>query len=562
MARIPAGVRGRHRGRALAHVRAAHAARRVRPVPGLRLPAVLRRRAGAARPLLRADPHEGGADRCRADAARAVRRVVRVLPRHSARLALLHVQLRDDGRQPGVRHDRAGAGAGRRLRGEHRLPRGAAPQAPLVHVAGRRHAVRVPDAPVHREERGVQRHLRGRADVHVPGHRRGARRCSPRHAGVEQQADPVPVPAAGGTATEVAVPLLRTITVVTAGPTTATVAAPQSERNPLLDNAKVLAIALVVVGHAVDPMRVVPAGLALYATIYAFHMPVFILVSGYLSRSFTNRPRQAQRVVTGIVVPYLVFEASYEVLRDVWRGTEISVSLLTPSFAMWFLIALLIWRVSAPLWNSLRPAYAVALAVAVSLLAGATQLPATLDLARVLGFLPFYVLGLTLPDWYFDVVRSKLARYLAVPTLLGALGCAYLFGRGGGHVWFFYNESYADLGVGLGSGIAHRAAALAIGLVLLTAFLAVVPRGVTWFTGLGVATMYVYVLHRFLRKAATSLELYDLVPKNVLGLLLVVAVALGVTLLLSSRPVRFLARPFVEPRLNWLFRGDSAAGKG
>lgn len=344
---------------------------------------------------------------------------------------------------------------------------------------------------------------------------------------------------------------------MTAGATTATPTSPREARDPLLDNAKVLAITLVVVGHAVDPMRAVPAGLALYATIYAFHMPVFILISGYLSRGYTGRPRQAQRLVTGIVVPYLVFEASYEVLRDVWRGTEITVSLLTPSFAMWFLIALLIWRVSAPLWTSLRPAYAVALASCVSLLAGTTQLPEVLDLPRVLGFLPFYVLGLVLPQRYFDLVRSRLARYLAVPTLVGALVSAYLFGRGGGHVWFFYGDSYADLGVDLLSGIAHRAGALAIGLVLLTAFLAVVPRGVTWLTGLGAATLYVYVLHRFLRKAATSLELYDLVPKNVLGLLLVVAVALTVTWLLASRPVRFLARPFVEPRLNWLFRrGD------
>lgn len=38
------------------------------------------------------------------------------------------------------------------------------------------------------------------------------------------------------------------------------------------------------------------------------------------------------------------------------------------------------------------------------------------------------------------------------------------------------------------------------------------------------------------------------------GLAFVAAVAVGLTLLLSSRPVLTVFRPVVEPKLDWLFR--------
>lgn len=326
-------------------------------------------------------------------------------------------------------------------------------------------------------------------------------------------------------------------------------------RDPFLDNAKFLAIVLVVIGHAIEPLRDVPATKGLYVTIYAFHMPVFILISGYLSRSFSAHPRQGRRLITGIVLPYLVFEFGYELLRDVFSGSAIVISPLDPSFAMWFLIALLVWRLSVPMWNALHPLVAFAVAVAISLAAGLTELPSSFDPSRILGFLPFYVAGLMLPKRYLDLVRTRIARMLAVPALLCSLAGAYLFAQDGGRIWLYYDKSYAEIGVSALSGLGHRACALGLGLVLLTAFLAVVPRRHTWFTGLGAATMYIYLLHRFVVKGVDGFGLYDAAWLHTIpGTGLVIALAVGLTFLLATRPVVQLARPAVEPRLDWLFR--------
>ncbi len=88
--------------------------------------------------------------------------------------------------------------------------------------------------------------------------------------------------------------------------TAASDARPAIQRDAFFDNAKYLAIVLVAMGHAWEPLTDHSrAAEALYMVVYTFHMPAFILISGYFSRSFDMRPDRLQRLVTGIAVPYV-----------------------------------------------------------------------------------------------------------------------------------------------------------------------------------------------------------------------------------------------------------------
>ncbi|MER5424456.1 hypothetical protein [Streptosporangium roseum] len=51
---------------------------------------------------------------------------------------------------------------------------------------------------------------------------------------------------------------------------------PPADRDPYFDNAKFLAITLVVSGHLVEDLRDVPVAHAAYFYVYLFHMPLFI----------------------------------------------------------------------------------------------------------------------------------------------------------------------------------------------------------------------------------------------------------------------------------------------
>lgn len=140
-----------------------------------------------------------------------------------------------------------------------------------------------------------------------------------------------------------------------------------SGRNAFFDNAKYLAIVLVAMGHSWEPLtgQSRTAG-ALYMTVYAFHMPAFIIISGYFSRGFDLRPDRLRRLITGVVVPYLVFETAYTLFaRWAYDDPDMPVSLLDPWYLTWFLAALFVWRLTTPLWRIIRWPVPLALALAV-----------------------------------------------------------------------------------------------------------------------------------------------------------------------------------------------------
>ena len=78
------------------------------------------------------------------------------------------------------------------------------------------------------------------------------------------------------------------------------------QRDAFFDNAKYLAIVLVAMGHSWEPLTDGSrAAEALYMIVYTFHMPAFIIISGYFSRSFDMRPDRLRRLITGVAVPYV-----------------------------------------------------------------------------------------------------------------------------------------------------------------------------------------------------------------------------------------------------------------
>ena len=86
-------------------------------------------------------------------------------------------------------------------------------------------------------------------------------------------------------------------------------------RDPFLDNAKFLLIVLVVIGHnwvpALDDSRFVKAA---YMVVYSFHVPAFVLLCGYFSRGFEGRRDQWRKLVTTVLVPYLIFQTAYSAI--------------------------------------------------------------------------------------------------------------------------------------------------------------------------------------------------------------------------------------------------------
>ncbi|RSN66970.1 acyltransferase, partial [Streptomyces sp. WAC 05379] len=110
----------------------------------------------------------------------------------------------------------------------------------------------------------------------------------------------------------------------------------------------------------------VPMAKGLYLFIYMFHMPVFIVLTGYMSRNWTFSGGKARRLITAVGVPYVVFEIAYS-LYD-WAGTgrgRLEISLLEPYSLTWFPLALFIWRLSTPVCQQVVCRGALSLVIAL-----------------------------------------------------------------------------------------------------------------------------------------------------------------------------------------------------
>src|SRR5690625_7982549 len=67
------------------------------------------------------------------------------------------------------------------------------------------------------------------------------------------------------------------------------------QRDPYFDNVRAVLITFVVIGHALEGMSS-NLGDAVYLWIYSFHMPAFVIVTGYLSKTYRGSPRQYEQI--------------------------------------------------------------------------------------------------------------------------------------------------------------------------------------------------------------------------------------------------------------------------
>jgi fucose 4-O-acetylase-like acetyltransferase len=323
-------------------------------------------------------------------------------------------------------------------------------------------------------------------------------------------------------------------------------------RDPFFDNAKFLAIVLVVFGHAIEPVRDNNTADALYLFFYMFHMPVFIIVTGYFSRSFTFSGGKARKLIANLAVPYVIFETAYSVFRWAVGGKEFEISLLAPFWLTWFLMAAFFWRLSTPVWQQVRRP--ISIAILIALLSGMNNLPGTLEMNRTLGLLPFFVIGLKLEPKHFALLRRPACRRAGVAVLAAGLVAALAVHNHLPIEWAYWRHGNDYLGVSEVTGTLLRMAMLAVSLLLSAAFLALVPARLTWFSGLGAATLYAYLLHGFPVKAATYGGWYHAGwLHGVAGIAVLAVLSVAVTALLTTPTTRRLLRWAVEPKISWAF---------
>lgn len=342
---------------------------------------------------------------------------------------------------------------------------------------------------------------------------------------------------------------------------------PAKVRVPLWDNARWVAMVLVVMGHGVLPMvSESDSAYGVYLTIYSFHVALFVVVAGYFSSADPPNARSLRRLWTDLILPYLIFETIWTLIDWPLRG-YLALDYARASWTLWFLIALALWRVMLPYIALLR--YPLLWAVLISVAVGyVDSISTTFALSRTLGMFPYFVFGYVLKqsDWggkwmalSAPAVRrwriAALAIFASLIALAFTLTDVWRWLRAG-H-FMFVADPYADFGRQEWWAGAVRLLVLLLAMGLSVVFLTLMPRRTVFFTAWGAATMYIYLLHTFfLFPFRESGMLEGPQPWWVLPSVLLYAIAVAV--LLSQPFIRRVFRPLVEPKASWLFHKNSS----
>lgn len=328
-------------------------------------------------------------------------------------------------------------------------------------------------------------------------------------------------------------------------------------RDHYFDNLKFLLITLVVIGHLIEPLNEDPLLRPIYFMIYAFHIPLFVLISGYFAKNIGSGD-YLNKVISRLIVPYFVFESLYS-LFDFWiyDRAELKFSYFTPYWLMWFFFSMILWKVAMPYIIRIR--YALPIAIGIAILAGyANDAQYYASVSRTLVFFPFFLIGYYIDKSMIDKWRTKTMRICSgiglVLTYLVLSSYAYLYRK----EWLFGSFSYESLGhdewsAGLYRIAVYGAAVLIGGMVMIL----IPQRQLPWISVMGTNTLYTYLLHGFVVLYLTASDFYIHFQSTTEKLLLI-PLGIVLTMLLSFSSIRYLFKWLVEPKMKLLFKHNQS----
>jgi fucose 4-O-acetylase-like acetyltransferase len=322
-------------------------------------------------------------------------------------------------------------------------------------------------------------------------------------------------------------------------------------RAALWDNIKAILILLVVIGHFA------PIWAHTYVVIrflYAFHMPLFVFVTGLFSRSAAaDSQKQKQRTLFFLTL-YVLLNL-YAGLFGLLYAHNFYFSLLKNGAAgSWYLLACAVWPYARAALRKIPAGVCVPAMFVLAMLAGFDRnIGNAYSLSRIIFFFPFYLLGACADRQKIEQFSQiRRLRICAVFLLSFWLTACILFEKQlqTYHEAFFGRSAYTTP-----QGVLVRLCVLLLGLVLLFAVICVMPRkDCGAFTRLGARSLQIYFWHYPPLLLGSVYAWREILYKNIgnaalpLGLLFCVLFAFLLSLKPFGTPLRALQCVFEQRR--------------
>ncbi|MDZ5470525.1 acyltransferase family protein [Bacillus sp. 31A1R] len=318
------------------------------------------------------------------------------------------------------------------------------------------------------------------------------------------------------------------------------------ERDYYFDNGKFILIFFVVFGHFIQSFKGdSEAVYSLYKTIYTFHMPAFILVSGYFAKGFYKKG-YIGKIAKKLIIPYLIFQFIYSVFYYIlYSKSTFTMDVLDPHWSLWFLISLFFWNIMLILFARFKAIYSLSIALLIGLGIGYLDWVSNyLSLSRTFVFFPFFLLGYYMKKEYFYKLFEARFRLTAIIIFAFVFVGFYLFPNIN-YEWLLGSKPYEEIGAAYITSPFIRLGFYCLSFMMVMSFYCLIPRKKYFFTNLGKNTLYVYLLHGFFVRTFRESQVQEYFHSLEMFLVLAIGTLL-MTLLLSSKPVTLLTQPIIE----------------
>ncbi|WP_308633975.1 acyltransferase family protein [Paenibacillus silvisoli] len=319
-----------------------------------------------------------------------------------------------------------------------------------------------------------------------------------------------------------------------------------NRRDHYFDNVKFVLIALVVIGHVLEPLYPTSeSAKALYNFIYFFHIPLFVFITGYFS---TNSGKLAPYLFL-----YIIFESLYTLLDYYLNGRSgLQFTFLLPYWVTWYLLAVVLWKIALPHFTKLR--HPILIAVCLAVLSGyVSTLGYTLSALRAINFFPFFLAGYYMKREYFDYLFNRTVKIVSALIIILVLVFLFLYGQDINCEWLWGSYTYSKLGSPEWYAGIFRIGTAAVSIMLSISVLSLIPTRRTRISDFGIRTMYPFLLHGFVLKIMAHLGIYRHIGTWSDQLLLILF-AVALTVILSMKGVEKVCGFMFKPNLSFLYK--------
>lgn len=269
-------------------------------------------------------------------------------------------------------------------------------------------------------------------------------------------------------------------------------------------------------------------------------MPVFIFFTGYLSKNYKKGANSAFR---NLFIPFIFFNSIWNLIQVIFTSNvEIPIasptlfSFLNPGWALWFILALAIWRLLLPYLLKIKKVFLVSLFVGL-LSRLFSEFNIFLSLSRILVFSPYFIGGYLVNRENLEKLRKVKMRYVLI-TFIATLIFTYIFifETSFPTEFLWGDRSFFHFPIKIIPSLFFGGLLYLIGFSFSLIFLKIAPYTKSRLSQIGVNSLPVYILHTYV---IGGISFYLLpIPNEFFAIFILAAASFVIAILLSSNIVK------------------------